>query len=224
MRHCQVCGKEFEPSRAGHSLCSQTCRMKRWQDAHPRQRVVYQSQCVACGKAIESEKPGRRFCSTQCRWTYRNQMRPTTQDLDRKCSVCGTTFQPHQVRGVGKQCCSEACRLERRKLLKQKRYEKLSDGSDDGKRRIRKGDQLKIYGISLSRYDEMLAAQNGLCAICGKAETSHSSRGGVKMLSVDHCHKKGHVRKLLCSSCNWGLGNFRDDPALLRAAADYLEH
>ena len=59
----------------------------------------------------------------------------------------------------------------------------------------------------------MLAAQDGLCAICGTAPAAH----------VDHDHETGAVRQLLCFHCNGGLGQFRDDPVVLRAAADYVE-
>ena len=59
----------------------------------------------------------------------------------------------------------------------------------------------------------MLAEQNGLCAICQTAAAVH----------VDHDHESGAVRSLLCFNCNGGLGQFRDDPVVLRAAADYVE-
>lgn len=42
-------------------------------------------------------------------------------------------------------------------------------------------------------------------------------------LVVDHCHKSKQIRGLVCHRCNVGLGYFRDDPELLRAAAAYLE-
>lgn len=70
------------------------------------------------------------------------------------------------------------------------------------------------YGMTLEEYDEMVAEQEGRCAIC---------RQEVELLFVDHCHATGRRRKGLCESCNWGLGNFADDPARLRAAAAYLE-
>jgi hypothetical protein len=69
------------------------------------------------------------------------------------------------------------------------------------------------YGITAADADALLAAQGGLCAICRAAPAGH----------VDHDHDTGAVRALLCFNCNGGLGQFKDDPALLRAAADYVE-
>lgn len=77
------------------------------------------------------------------------------------------------------------------------------------------------YGITIQQYHEMLIAQGGVCAICGKAE-SNEIRGKVLSLAVDHDHKTGAVRELLCSSCNTALGLLNDDPALLSAAKAYL--
>jgi recombination endonuclease VII len=72
------------------------------------------------------------------------------------------------------------------------------------------------YGLTLRDFDAMSARQNGLCAIC--------RRRPRKPLFVDHSHQTHMLRSLLCLACNSGLGNFGDDPALLRAAADYAEH
>ena len=57
-----------------------------------------------------------------------------------------------------------------------------------------------------------LKASTHACVICGAEET----------LVVDHDHKTGQVRGLLCNHCNRGLGHFRDDPTLLEFAAQYL--
>lgn len=70
------------------------------------------------------------------------------------------------------------------------------------------------YGITLREYVLLLEKQNGVCAICGNE--------GLNRLAVDHCHKTGVVRGLLCAQCNHGLGNFKDDPKLLISAIDYL--
>lgn len=72
----------------------------------------------------------------------------------------------------------------------------------------------KTYGVTPAQYDEMFAAQGGVCAICGEAE--------ARALGVDHNHATGQNRALLCTRCNTGLGLFRERPDLLAAASKYL--
>jgi len=55
------------------------------------------------------------------------------------------------------------------------------------------------------------------CAICGDVQVVPGPR-----LSLDHCHRTGKIRGILCRECNLGNANFKDDPELLRAAAAYL--
>jgi hypothetical protein len=76
----------------------------------------------------------------------------------------------------------------------------------------------KHYGITVTQYKQMLADQGGGCKICG-------SRTGIgkRKLAVDHDHKTGQVRGVLCNLCNRGLGAFKDDPVLIQAAIAYLE-
>jgi hypothetical protein len=69
------------------------------------------------------------------------------------------------------------------------------------------------YGITAAEADYLLAEQNGLCAICKAAPAVH----------VDHDHATGAVRALLCFNCNGGLGQFKDNPELLHAAAYYVQ-
>jgi len=75
------------------------------------------------------------------------------------------------------------------------------------------------YGITLERFNEMNEAQGGVCAIC--LQNRPTSR--IKRLVVDHDHKTGGIRGLLCHRCNCGLGYFADDVNLIRRAIDYLE-
>ena len=72
------------------------------------------------------------------------------------------------------------------------------------------------YGISLADYEAMLRRQRGLCGICKR-------KPGKRRLCVDHDHKTGQVRGLLCGRCNSGNGFYGDDPRLTRAATVYLE-
>lgn len=75
----------------------------------------------------------------------------------------------------------------------------------------------KTYGMTVADYDRMFAAQGGVCAIC------HQPEPVVASLPVDHDHNTGRVRALLCTPCNTALGLTGEEPARLRALADYLE-
>jgi hypothetical protein len=79
------------------------------------------------------------------------------------------------------------------------------------------------YGLSQAEYDSKLAAQGGVCAICGETEIKKYRDGVPHRLSVDHDHQTKKIRHLLCQRCNTMLGASRDSPNLLRKAADYLE-
>lgn len=82
----------------------------------------------------------------------------------------------------------------------------------------------KRYGITFAQYGAMFDSQDGKCGLCGNSETRIDHRTKrVSRLAVDHCHKTGKVRQLLCHTCNSGLGAFKDDPDRLRAAIAYLE-
>ena len=78
------------------------------------------------------------------------------------------------------------------------------------------------YGLKQTTYDQMLCNQDSKCAICRKPESRHR-RGKISRLCVDHCHKTGVVRKLLCYRCNYILGMVQEDPKILMNAAQYLQ-
>jgi hypothetical protein len=84
--------------------------------------------------------------------------------------------------------------------------------------------QLKLrFGITLEQYNNMLEVQNSVCAICGNPELIINKKTQQPdSLSVDHNHKTGKVRKLLCHSCNAGLGHFKDNITNLNEAINYL--
>ena len=73
------------------------------------------------------------------------------------------------------------------------------------------------YGITPAEFDAMLKKQDNKCAICKNPFIS--SRG----THVDHDHTYGYVRGILCTTCNVGLGSFKDSIELLKQAAIYLE-
>jgi Recombination endonuclease VII len=82
----------------------------------------------------------------------------------------------------------------------------------------------KYFGITLSDFNQMLKNQNGVCAICSNPETKKSSKSDrIRELNVDHDHKTGKTRGLLCSECNSGLGRFKDSIEILGKAINYLK-
>jgi len=78
-------------------------------------------------------------------------------------------------------------------------------------------------GLTGSGYERLLKEQNGRCAICGRPDGHRSCKGKQCKLAVDHDHKAGTVRGLLCNNCNRGLGRFKDSVKLLEAAICYLQ-
>ena len=121
---------------------------------------------------------------------------------------------PGRSRPVDYRCrdCYNAYRLGRTHKLREENYEAY-------KARNQKYNLKQMYGLSVGVYEKMLEEQNGVCAICPGVNPD-----GTK-LCVDHDHKNGVVRKLLCSNCNRALGLFGDNPKNLARATEYLlEH
>jgi len=77
------------------------------------------------------------------------------------------------------------------------------------------------FGLKKEEYVRLLQAQNGVCCICGQRETAKSC-GRIRNLCVDHDHKTGKVRGLLCDRCNIALGCVKDNILLLYRCIDYL--
>lgn len=77
----------------------------------------------------------------------------------------------------------------------------------------RAGHLKRKYGMTEAERDAMVAEQFGICCICLAAPAEH----------VDHDHETGRVRGVLCFSCNAALGQFKDQPDVIRRAAAYVE-
>jgi hypothetical protein len=98
-------------------------------------------------------------------------------------------------------------------MAKRRREPDYKRNSTDYKFRTR-------YGIDLADYEAMLLRQGGVCGICGTAYPG--GRRAVKMFMVDHCHRTGRVRGLLCNRCNRCLGWLGDDLETVMRFARYL--
>ena len=84
--------------------------------------------------------------------------------------------------------------------------------------RVKDTDYLRTYGISFKDFGDLLSAQLNRCVICGTA----SEDCPRQTLFIDHCHKTGKVRGLLCLHCNTAIGMFKDSPDVCIRAAAYL--
>jgi len=80
------------------------------------------------------------------------------------------------------------------------------------------------FNITLEYYDDLVRKQNNKCAICKQEETAlTNNKSRIKSLCVDHCHKTGKIRGLLCQKCNLILGIMKDNTELFKECTNYLE-
>mgnify|MGYP000937302100 CR=1 FL=1 len=122
------------------------------------------------------------------------------------CRKCNTiqplaNWNKHKSRSTGLQAYCKNCEKKYKKKYASENREKFREL----KRRWK-------YGLQFGSYDKMLESQDYRCAICME----------VKQLVIDHDHKTGIVRGLLCVSCNSALGKFKDSPLILASAISYL--
>ena len=144
-----------------------------------------------------------------------------------RCEPALSKPSPHRPSYRCKGCNSQVSNAWHRKNAQNDEYREAKNKRQAEWRAANKGEKLtrankryslrQLYGITIEQYEAMLAAQNRRCAICPQPLE------GRRAAHVDHDHKTGRIRGILCTSCNNGLGRFRDDPALLRRAARYLE-
>jgi hypothetical protein len=80
------------------------------------------------------------------------------------------------------------------------------------------------YGTNLVEVASMFNKQSGLCAICGATLVlpGPSTKKKPTTAHVDHDHRTGNIRGLLCHYCNLGLGHFKDSAEIMRAAILYV--
>jgi hypothetical protein len=113
-----------------------------------------------------------------------------------QCKACRTEYQQHYGRSpAGK--------------ATEKRYYE----TPKGKLRLRHKRLRYNYGISMEEFNRLSAAQNKACAICEKP---------CRLLVVDHCHKSGVIRGLLCPKCNKEIGRMGDTYRSFYRIAEYL--
>lgn len=134
---------------------------------------------------------------------------------DDVCKGCGITLIPELNWPPScKKHSDYWCRTCRNIRSKQWRKD-----NPERKRQYEKISTLKSrYNLSYEEYLDMFSKQENQCSIC-KTEVLPNTKNA----HVDHCHTTGIVRSILCTTCNTGLGKFKENKQLLAEAIKYLE-
>ena len=125
----------------------------------------------------------------------------------RECNYCFQEKQVTEFYPSDRYKC-----IDCNKKLHRRYYERTYKARRDKYRAVQ---YKNSYGLTIAEYDELLVRQDGKCAICKLPPDK-------KRLCIDHDHKTGKVRGLLCDRCNLLLGRVYDDCSILSSAIEYL--
>jgi hypothetical protein len=189
---------ELELFKDGYKVCTKCNQQMSVQQFHKHKdgKFGLESMCKNCKQGYKDKRYGKSYGAM------------------RTCKTCGIKatnneelklFQKGSSYKFGRQPHCKKCYLSRESMIK-------SNNSLD--KRCRK------FGITVDDYNNLISIQNNSCAICNKHKDEFSGRGNN--FHIDHCHTSGKVRGLLCSNCNTGLGQFKDNIKSLENAIQYL--
>lgn len=191
-KSCPQCAQSFTTSHSSQRFCSKRCA------GLSTSRIKEQSTSgghANRGRKQTAEHVAKRIAATQV--SIRSKVA--------SCPECGMDFER---RSPTQRFCSGQCynAAERRRR---------NDSGDDLRKRLTRSEASRVYLALIER-------DGPSCRICGTEGHPPGSGSGKGRLQVDHDHKTGVIRGLLCVNCNRGLGYFKDNPELLRNASAYL--
>lgn len=252
-KKCSRCGfiksvEQFPPRKdraSGYQSACRQCINKRSRELNAKPRIERtEKQCVSC-KQVKSihdfslkntRLDGHRDACKECikkqnekldAKMQENYLKGIQSGEEKTCSKCNQKLPLidfHYSRNACKTCENKRKLANERKNLERKQARDRAS-----RQRLKEQDKHKVqqkirirrlanqYNMTPEEYDQMVLAQNNLCAICGKPP-----KEGRK-LYIDHCHKTGLVRELLCQKCNSMIGYGNDDPIILANAFEYLK-
>lgn len=166
--------------------------------------------CERCGNTFQQDSANyvdhdvqpRKYCSSECRTLAKRPNNPAICERQ----LCKKPYTKNHSR---QKWCSSKCgqahhqEVTNRRRINQRREEK--------------------YKMSSGQFDRMVEFQSGRCAICREPQTVQRA-GKVIRLNIDHCHKTGRNRSLLCTRCNLLLGGLEDCFALIDNFVEYLQY
>lgn len=245
--YCKRCHREYRAGATGALHCAprsvrdshgKTCARcrehKPWDEFRRKQSAKdgRQSYCRTCAYAYERESEERHTEAIKARYAEK-LAREVDHKATKMCRKCGQErplleFYAHRCTADGRANYCRACAKDYQREWRAKHPERVrrhnETKSADPVKRTRSALaarvwRLKLYGLTPESYDALLAAQGGVCAICGRAGSEWDVG---RSLHVDHDHATNVVRGLLCHTCNVGLGSFADDIDWLARAITYL--
>lgn len=181
--------------------CSRCKIFKSWSEFPKNKHGTrgYQSWCRDCFREYDGRQKKKEYL---------------INGVGRECSECGQ-FKPwsefHKRKDLSTGCTSHC------KTCRKKRTQRDTENGS-----IRNRELKRKYGVDLETCQHIAVKQGNACAICGTTEKGFI-RGRARYWSVDHDHKTGKVRGLLCQKCNTILGLANDDIQVLENAILYLK-
>lgn len=227
--------------KSGHGYWCKECererhreRMERGRREHASAEPPSEKRCSACGGTFGPEAfyastrdqlggwckqcslaRGRETRAQRKREFKSGERQPAPE---KRCSRCleikpadAFNFRPETRSGLASRCreCMAAVHEANRETCNARTRAYARKHRD----RLKAIARLRCYGITSDEFAQVLAEQDGRCAVCGDDE---------RPLVIDHDHQTLRFRGLLCDLCNRGLGLFRDDSERLHAAVEYL--
>lgn len=192
-RHCKQCLLPIIGRKT--KFCSPSCR-----EINYRNRPIENERCCVCGSQLTEEN-----------WNIGNK-----KVRRMICKSC------HAARQKASEANREPDKIKRNALKNERRIKRENSWSAErkGKERRQRHEAWlrRAYGINLVKYDDLLKSQGGKCCIC--LSELPSGRG---TFHVDHDHRTGRVRGLLCQLCNTGIGKLKEDVSIMERAIKYLK-
>jgi len=146
-----------------------------------------------------------------------NERQEALHRRERRREICHKYYMKNKEKLAAKDKAWRHKNVAAVKAMNKTQYNKRTTTRTQEIQKIKRISHLaKTYNLTIAQYDKMLRQQAGGCYICERPPKT-------RRLAVDHNHKTGKVRGLLCWHCNSGLGKFKDNPELLIRAADYLQ-
>lgn len=209
-RECKVCTAPLGNKQP--KFCSAACRNLNYKRELAANRLDHAIlHCKNCNTELTGRQ--KEWCSLSCKREFGSEvvLLNDIATLVRTCVTCGL---PKPLAADFYMTSTGTRRRECRACHMAGNVERLAVPDTADKRRNQH--LMGLYGISSAQYEELLQAQQGVCAVCGKPPLR-------KRLSVDHDHVTGEIRGLLCNYCNLRVIGKARDAGLYRRAAHYLE-